>query len=84
MTEQTADLRVIAEFKGSYAYLSNFWHEGIRYRGAEFASAEHAFQASKCRDESARREVVSAATPAEAKRRGRAVELRPDWERTTR
>ena len=78
----TADLRVITEFKGSYAYLSNFWREGVRYRGAEFASAEHAFQASKCQDESERREVASAVTPAEARRRGRTAVLRPDWERT--
>lgn len=70
----------IREFKGDYAFLSNFWHEWVEYDGIEFPTAEHAFQAAKSLDPAVRRRVATASTPGEAKREGRRLTLRSDWE----
>ena len=45
----------------------------------EYASAEHAYQAAKATTAADHDAVAAAATPAEAKERGRAVPRRPDW-----
>lgn len=72
---------MIGPFKNEFRFLSNF-HEGgpICYRGYAYKTAEHAFQASKADKLIDREWVALAATPSEAKRRGRIVSLRPDWE----
>jgi predicted NAD-dependent protein-ADP-ribosyltransferase YbiA (DUF1768 family) len=46
----------------------------------ECPTVEHAFQAAKTFDPAERRSVIEARTPAAAKRQGRTVTLRPDWE----
>ena len=43
-------------------------------------TAEHAFQAAKCVNESDLLEIKAAISPGFAKRLGRQVELRDDWE----
>lgn len=50
------------------------------YRGTFWTSAEHAFQAAKCKDGIMDEEVRKASTPKEAKRIGRRAILRSDWE----
>ena len=45
-----------------------------------YPSVEHAFQAAKTLDPLARELIRTAPTPKEAKRLGRAVDLRLDWE----
>lgn len=71
----------IAQFDGPYAFLSNFYTHSQRGPGRlVYPTLEHAFQASKTRSPEQRAWIQSALTPAEAKRRGRAVEMRPDWE----
>jgi ribA/ribD-fused uncharacterized protein len=43
-------------------------------------TVEHSFAASKTLDAFERLEIAGQTTPGRAKRRGRKVELRPDWE----
>jgi N-glycosidase YbiA len=40
----------ITSFRGEYRFLSNFWPCNFWFRGYEWASAEHAYQAMKCQD----------------------------------
>jgi ribA/ribD-fused uncharacterized protein len=46
-----------------------------------YPSAEHAFQAMKTLNSAERRSIALAATPGQAKKAGRALSLREDWER---
>lgn len=38
---------VVKEFRGEYAFLSNFYHNPFKFRGDIFPTGEHAFQAAK-------------------------------------
>jgi ribA/ribD-fused uncharacterized protein len=65
--------RIIA-FRGEYRYLSNFYVE------EDGQTVEHRFQAAKAITPEDRIWVRKAPSPDEAKRRGRRVTLRSDWE----
>lgn len=71
----------ITRFWGDYSFLSNFFPVTVKHEGLRFPSAEHAFQAAKTLDRFSRRAIVQARTADVAKRMGRRVELRPDWEK---
>ena len=71
----------IDRFRGEYAFLSNFDRTPFRWAGRVWPSCEAAFQASKTRDERERERIRTAPSPAAAKRLGRRVDLRRDWER---
>ena len=71
---------MIESFTGQHRWLSNFWPCRIVLDGKVYDSIEHAFQASKTRIEEERRDVRLAGSPGEAKRLGRRVTLREDWE----
>lgn len=71
---------MISSFTGPYAFLSNFALCNIELDGEEYDSVEHAYQAAKTLDENERYIVRSAIWPRDAKRAGRRVTLRPDWE----
>lgn len=73
-------MKTIDSFSGQHRFLSNFWFVTVIYEGHSYRTVEHAFQAAKTFDEEARRRIRNEASPAGAKRRGKAVELRPDWE----
>lgn len=64
----------INQFTGAHGWLSNF------YRESDGLTAEHRFQAAKTEDPAEAAQVLASATPAQAKRRGRKVTLRRDWE----
>lgn len=67
-------------FQGKYMFLSNFFvGTPFSWDGLSFQSAEAAFQSAKCLTRM-EREVFCHMSPAAAKRRGRSVNLRPDWE----
>ena len=76
---------MINNFDGDYAFLSNFYPSRIIY-DEEYGhviyadTVEHAFQAAKTLIPEEREEIRKAETPGKAKRMGRAVTLRPDWE----
>lgn len=69
----------IDKFEGEYEFLSNFYSSPITWMGVEYPTVEHFFQAMKTFDEEEREEIAAAPTPGKAKRMGRAVHLRSDW-----
>lgn len=71
---------MIAEFEGKYAFLSNFYPSPILYDGIVYPTNEHFFQAMKTLDREERKRIAAAETPGQAKRLGRHVRLRADWE----
>jgi ribA/ribD-fused uncharacterized protein len=71
---------VIKSFSGEYAFLSNFAACTIYYEDILYPSTEHAFQAAKSLDVFERQMVANAATPGLAKKLGRTITLRDDWE----
>lgn len=71
---------MIKEFRGDYRFLSNFYPVTISYDGLYYPSVEHAFQAAKTNSVEDKLKICNAESPGIAKRMGRMVELRPDWE----
>lgn len=71
----------IDRFIGSRRFLSNFFPAEVEYGGVVYPTVEHAFQAAKTDIEDEREEIRTASTPGEAKRLGRKVTLRADWEK---
>lgn len=67
---------MIGPFSGEYRYLSNFFQEPAR--GG--LSNEHFFQAEKTLDPEERAFVMRSSGPIEAKKRGRMITLREDWD----
>lgn len=63
-----------------YPFLSNFYPSTIYVEGKSYKTVEHAYQAHKTLDESNRDLIRRASSPAEAKKLGRAIVLRPDWD----
>ena len=74
----------IDRFTGKYRFLSNFWPCAVKFEGVEYPSVEHAYQAAKTNGPSERAWILTAPSPGEAKKRGRKVTLRPDWDESTR
>lgn len=70
------------EMKDDYAFLSNYYPCKIvdrEYPGIIYNSVEAAFQAAKVKEEKVRREF-SSLEPNFAKKKGRKINFRPDWE----
>jgi len=65
---------MIDRFDGENSFLSNFFEHNPG------VTVEHLFQATKADNKSDHGYVMGADTPGEAKRRGRRVSLRKDWE----
>jgi ribA/ribD-fused uncharacterized protein len=77
-------MTAITRFRGSYAFLSNFYSSPIVVNGIHFPTVEHAFQAAKVRLDHPRRRdaqilIAQHPTAAGAKQAGRTVGLRADW-----
>lgn len=70
---------MINEFRGKYFFLSNFYMADVTYNGVTYTNNEAAFQAQKITDINQQREF-SGLNPSKAKRKGRHVKLRKDWE----
>jgi len=71
---------MINKFEGKYAFLSNFYASVVQEDGITYPTIEHYFQAQKTLNPFERKEIAAAATPGQAKRAGRNVTLREDWE----
>lgn len=67
-------------FKKEYKFLSNFYPCKIIAWGIEFPTAEHVYVAAKTEDRVLRKVISMASTPGKAKRFGRELDLRDDWE----
>ena len=71
---------MINEFRGKYYFLSNFFEAPVTWDGVTYQNNEAAFQSAKVLDKSVR-EKFSTLDPSSAKRKGRSVQLRHDWEK---
>lgn len=69
----------IDSFTGEYYFLSNFYETPVTYDGITYLNNESAFQAQKCKS-SAERKMFADLNASEAKKLGRKVSLRADWE----
>lgn len=71
---------MINSFTGNYHFLSNFFLHSIEYEGIIYPSVEHAYQAAKSLLSSEKIEIASLPTASAAKKRGREVKIREDWD----
>lgn len=71
---------LINKFSGDFAFLSNFFDSPFEHEGIVYPTNEHFFQAMKTLDRDKRVQIAAARTPGLAKRMGRTLHLRPDWE----
>ena len=71
---------MIDKFSGEFGFLSNFYSAPIVVEEIEFPTAEHAYQAFKTYELWEWTAIKNAKTPGEAKKLGRKVTLRKDWE----
>ena len=77
-----SEIDVIDDFSPQLknGFLSNFYPSTIYIDKKPFSTVEHAYQAYKTLDESSRELIRKAKTPYDAKKLGRCVQLRPDWD----
>lgn len=67
-------------FDGEFAFLSNFYPSPISDGNLIFPTVEHMFQAAKTVNIKEYEKIAAADTPGQAKRLGKKVVLREDWE----
>lgn len=81
MDNYISDLSLaIRSFSGPYRFLSNFYPARILIDSRSYPTVEHGFAAMKTLDDSIRGRIAALAEPGMAKRAGRTVQLRPDWD----
>lgn len=69
----------IEQFSEEHAFLSNFHPSIVFLDGHMYPTVENAFQAAKCLNAEDRAQFATL-TPGQAKRLGRKIALRPDWD----
>lgn len=69
----------INSFRGKYYFLSNMYPVPVTFENMTYSCAESAFQAAKCSDPADRKKFIFL-NGYEAKKLGRRVNLRKDWE----
>lgn len=76
------DRKIIDSFTiaSGYAFLSNFYPSTIWVNGKSYATVEHAYQSHKTLDENTHDVIRNANNPSIAKKLGRSVVIRQDWE----
>lgn len=72
-------MKKIEYFKGEYDFLSNFYESPVMYDGRLYANSEGAFHSMKSLDPSVRNKFKDL-NPSLAKKLGRSVVLRSDWD----
>ena len=70
---------IVDKFSGEYRWLSNFYPCDIVYGGVTYPSVEHAYVASKTLDIPTRANILTM-TAGQAKRYGRTIPIRDDWD----
>jgi ribA/ribD-fused uncharacterized protein len=70
----------ITTFRGQHFFLSNFYPARVDFEGLEYPTVEHAYQAAKTVLAEERIQIQSAMSPSEAKRLGRQITIRSDWD----
>lgn len=79
--EMSNQILKIASFFGPYRFLSNFWMARV-YGPSNliYPSTEHAYQAAKTNDSNMHYQISELERPGMAKKLGKLVTLREDWE----
>jgi ribA/ribD-fused uncharacterized protein len=72
-------MEAIREFSGVHRWLSNFWPCQVTFGFIHFGSVENAYQAAKCNEPDDMMRFVNI-TAGQAKRLGRQIEMRPDFD----
>ncbi len=67
-------------FFGPYRFLSNFAFVNVELDGEVYSSTEHAYQAAKSLDPEARAQIQRMTSPSDAKKLGKLIRIRPDWD----
>lgn len=70
---------MIDSFRDEYFFLSNFYPAEVEYEGRTYLNNEAAFQSAKTLDPEIRVQFQGL-NPSEAKKLGRSIPLREDWE----
>jgi hypothetical protein len=70
----------IRGFQGEYRFLSNFWPSSIMMDGDRYDTVEAAYQAARTLSRDDRRTIRRMPTPGRAKRAGKLVTVRHDWD----
>lgn len=70
----------IYEFKGEYHFLSNFYNVEFVWDNIVWKNSEAAYQAAKSIDRKVRLSFSKLSNPAVAKKAGKNIALREDWE----
>jgi ribA/ribD-fused uncharacterized protein len=73
-------MKDVLEFSGEFRFLSNFHPAAVELDGRVYTTVEHAYQAAKTTVEEERWHIRHLQTPGQAKRAGRKVTPREDWE----
>lgn len=73
-------MKTIDKFDGEFAFLSNFYESPVSDGFTTFPTVEHYFQAAKAVWVKDYDDIQYAKTPGEAKRIGRRITIRGDWE----
>jgi ribA/ribD-fused uncharacterized protein len=71
----------VEEFKDEYSFLSNFFNANQALEGLTFPTNEHWFQSRKTKVFKERVAIETCYSPSTAKRLGRQVTLRKDWDK---
>ncbi len=69
----------IISFTGANSFLSNFYPCEVAFEGKIYKSSEHAYMASKTEDLNIREYIAAQSTPGQAKKIGRSIPLRENW-----
>lgn len=72
-------LKPVFFFDGEYRFLSNFFPGEVEYEGLVYPSVEHAYQAAKTLNLEERNQFLTV-TPGQAKRLGKQLKNRDDWD----
>lgn len=73
-------MNTIDSFWGGWRFLSNFWAVPVAFEGHTYPSVEHAYQAAKTTSDYFREQIRNCDTPGLAKRMGRQITIRKDWD----
>jgi ribA/ribD-fused uncharacterized protein len=71
---------LIQGFTGEFRFLSNFYPAEVKVGNIVFPTSEHAFQALKSLNREDWVRFAALPTPGKAKREGRKLPLRPNWD----
>lgn len=74
------DTNIIPFFIGNYGFLSNFYSSQVTISNVWYPTVEHAYQAAKTLDLNWRYKIENCQSPGLAKRIGKLVPVRENWD----